>query len=419
MASLCLAAAAASCAETRSHPDAGTDAGTDAVDGTGSDCQAGLVPCGGFCVDPSSDHENCGGCGLRCRPAETCLAGRCLVECPADRIYCDGACVDTRTSPDHCGGCSRPCLAGSHAVQALCEDGLCDVVCEAGWKDPDQDGTCDAPCISTGDDETCNGLDDNCNGIVDEGFPCRMGRETACTTSCGSLGSGLCTADCTLPAADACEVREELCNGADDDCDGKCDNGFECCRGNTLVGGDCGMGGHEESPCTSSCEWGEPSCIGEGVCEPETERVCGSCGRQICDSIGQWGPCTGEVDCSRPHTVGGSCTDGICSGYACVGEWRNCDGDWDNGCEIPVGVANQCSADGLDTVTGCGTAWCGSSSSNQAQNMGSWYCIGCTNCHLFDDGAGWCITLVLDGNIQWSPDRYVNCDPYLDEVCGP
>ena len=422
----------------------------DGGDDAGSDCPAGLMPCGGFCVDRTTDHENCGACGNRCQPVETCVAARCLVECPAALTFCAGACVDTRTSLEHCGACSSPCTPGVHAVHAACEGGLCKVTCEAGWSDPDADGTCDVPCVSTGDAEACNGLDDNCDGDVDEGFSCRMGQETACTTSCGSLGSGICAADCTPPGAEACNVRDELCNGADDDCDGACDNSFECCRGTTLVGGDCGVSGHEESTCTVSCAWSEPSCIDEGECTPGVTQACGDCGTQTCDAAGRWGTCTGEgvcspgatqacgscgtqtcsgtcrwdvctgeVDCSRPHAVGGTCSGGACSGYSCEGGWDNCDGNWDNGCEIPVGTANACSAHGLDPVAGCGTAWCGSSGSLQAQNFGSWYCIGCENCHMYPDGAAWCNTLYLGGPIEWYPHDDPGCGGYDDRVCGP
>nr|HEX4314431.1 MopE-related protein [Kofleriaceae bacterium] len=110
--------------------------------------------------------------------------------------------------------------------------------------------------------ELCNGIDDNCNGIVDEGFDigsnCTNGLQGACQVN----GSDECRADGTGVQCDAgqaackskangatCTVKNsagvnetgtcqsgdcvptpgvEICNGIDDDCDGKIDEGLSC-----------------------------------------------------------------------------------------------------------------------------------------------------------------------------------------------
>ncbi len=75
-------------------------------------------------------------------------------------------------------------------------------------------------------DELCNGADDDCDGITDEGF--ELG--AACAEGelrCRSGGVWICGADgarkCDRPAP---ATFDETCNGADDDCDGATDEGL-------------------------------------------------------------------------------------------------------------------------------------------------------------------------------------------------
>lgn len=72
--------------------------------------------------------------------------------------------------------------------------------------------------------EICNGLDDDCVSGADNGFPCKQFEALPCTTTCGSSGSRICTATCSIPTA--CEPPSEVCNGLDDDCNGLADNSF-------------------------------------------------------------------------------------------------------------------------------------------------------------------------------------------------
>jgi hypothetical protein len=59
------------------------------------------------------------------------------------------------------------------------------------------------------------------NGILEAGEDCESGDEVECTTSCGTLGTGICTSDCTFPSDDECNPPAENCgNGIDDDCQG-------------------------------------------------------------------------------------------------------------------------------------------------------------------------------------------------------
>lgn len=98
------------------------------------ECEAGLSPCGGDCVDESSDWQNCGGCGNYCYEG-SCVNGVCTGDpgCPPSLIACEGSCVDPASDPYNCGGCFNACPSGicslGSCVTGECFCGsLCDVV---------------------------------------------------------------------------------------------------------------------------------------------------------------------------------------------------------------------------------------------------------------------------------------------------
>ena len=74
------------------------------------------------------------------------------------------------------------------------------------------------PCIPP--IEVCNGADDDCDGETDNGFECITGVEYDCSTTCGSSSTWVCGPTCEWPVS--CEPDPvEICdNGEDDDCDG-------------------------------------------------------------------------------------------------------------------------------------------------------------------------------------------------------
>jgi hypothetical protein len=102
--------------------------------------------------------------------------------------------------------------------------------------------------------ETCNGIDDDCNGATDDAFACALGTAVPCTTECGSTGTGTCTGHCEVPApADCTPPATELCNGRDDTCDTVIDETFRCVVGAPVS-------------CTTTCGWGSI-----GTCSDECE----------------------------------------------------------------------------------------------------------------------------------------------------
>ncbi|MBI5499536.1 MAG: DUF4215 domain-containing protein [Deltaproteobacteria bacterium] len=73
--------------------------------------------------------------------------------------------------------------------------------------------------------EVCNGADDDCDGELDEGFPCILGSSSACVTACAVGGTRACGPGCVLGA---CTGTEVPCNDCDDDADGVVDEGSWC-----------------------------------------------------------------------------------------------------------------------------------------------------------------------------------------------
>jgi len=80
-------------------------------------------------------------------------------------------------------------------------------------------------------DESCNGADDDCDGSTDEGYECAAGLPVDCTSPCGVTGTATCTVTCERPPPWECRTGTELCNGCDDNRDGATDEGCACATG--------------------------------------------------------------------------------------------------------------------------------------------------------------------------------------------
>jgi hypothetical protein len=122
---------------------------------------------------------------------------------------------DTEAGAD--GGCV-PCSASQ-----VCSAGLC----VASDADDDADGVkasqdCDDhdPATHPGAAEICNGKDDNCDGKIDEGFDADGDGVPSCAV-------GAVPADCDDADAMIHPGAPETCNEKDDNCDGKIDEGFD------------------------------------------------------------------------------------------------------------------------------------------------------------------------------------------------
>ena len=125
-----------------------------------------------------------------------------------------------------------PAADGDAGPDAACAPCFADQVCSAGQcvsvdTDADKDGVkagvdCDDhdPAIHPGAAEICNGKDDNCDGKIDEGFD----QDNDGTPSCAVGGK---PADCDDHDPAIHPGATEVCNEKDDNCDGKVDEGFD------------------------------------------------------------------------------------------------------------------------------------------------------------------------------------------------
>jgi hypothetical protein len=275
--------------------------------------------------DPATvDHDpyNCGTCGTVCKYPNAegnCTAGACeMGKCqpgfydidtsapgceyacwPSDppTEICDGIdndCngqidegFDLQNDPKHCGACAVACVSANGTPS--CVAGKCTLgACEVGYVDLDKLGAngCEYKCpVWPTKAETCNGKDDDCNGIPDDspsgtGVSC----DTSCpapdpcvaagtckfpTSTCVGQCCGICTAGKTVCAGGGLECvggqapKAEICNGADDNCDGQIDEGFDF----SSDPNNCGKcGGHFDLPnAVTGCAGGAATIV---TCKP-------------------------------------------------------------------------------------------------------------------------------------------------------
>ena len=173
--------------------------------------------------------------------------------------------------------------------------------------------------------EVCDGFDNNCNGIIDDGDPgggarCDTGLPGRCATGVEHCDRGqfLCRS-VDDPVA-------EVCNGLDDNCNGRIDEGV------TNLCGECG-----QAP-TEVCDGEDNDC--DGLTDEGVQNACGGCGpvpREVCD--GRDNDCDGLTDEGLLNDCG-EC--GPTPTEVCDGADNDCDG------LVDEEVANDCG--------GCGPA---------------------------------------------------------------
>ncbi len=331
--------------------------GTGNTAGTGGNTtppvNCGALPnfnCFGECVVLTTDEANCGSCGRECGSGQSCVDGYCTWNTPPDQCVqsseaCDGIDNDCDLAIDeefnlftdeaNCGTCGRACGSGQSCVNGHCT-----------WDEP-QNG-----CVSS--TETCNGVDDDCDTAIDEPF--NLLADTANCGVCGNVcgtGQHCSNGHCALDVPDdQCVPSAEVCDSVDNDCDGTIDDGF-----NLLTDAqNCGMCGHAcdslQSCVSGHCAWDTPidECVPaveicdnadndcDGAIDETTNLLsdpqnCGMCGR-ACDTgalclnavcffstpVDQCTPLPAELCNSRDD----NCNGWVDEGYNLLTDSQNC-----------------------------------------------------------------------------------------------
>jgi hypothetical protein len=297
------------------------DGGQDIADASGSDpndaapadaCVAISETCNGADDDCDGDvDEGFPGTNVPCDGADSdaCQEGVVVCNAAGNMLVCNDATDDIaelcNAVDDDCDTVSdegfnvgMPCDGG--------DDDLCALgafVCTV-----DQKGNqCNEP--GPGRVELCNGEDDDCDGTINEGFGLGTPCDSAADTDLCTDGMRVCDGTMATTCNDGLPNKVEICNGADDDCDGSTDEGTLCATGQRCTGaGGCQC---DSVSCPNGC------CTADRQCHIDEFDNCGTGG-------GSCAPCQGNaVDtCDNGQCVCGS-TGGGCGGsfsQCCAGQ---------------------------------------------------------------------------------------------------
>ena len=280
-------------------PGGGTSCGSDVGECVAglNHCVGGMIVCQGAMGTPGAVAEICdgrdndcdndfdediaamGSCGatdvgecafgsLRCvGGVPTCLGEvePTLELCDMLDQDCDGNPTNgfaLATDPRNCGMCNNVCNL-AHATEG-CAGGNCRIAsCDPGWHNADNmvGNGCEYQCDITGAQEACNGVDEDCDNRIDEGLivPDICDHDGACAgtvATCGGVAGWRCNYPATVSTdATGTIIPETRCDGLDNDCDQLVDDAHPL-KGTAC--GDAGIGICQGRG-TNICDAGDPT----------------------------------------------------------------------------------------------------------------------------------------------------------------
>jgi hypothetical protein len=285
------------------------------------------------CEQKLDTSEHCGACNGKCSPAHgqgSCSSGTCLVtSCEQGYADCNGraadGCETKLDSIDHCGACGISCEL-AHVTQPSCARDGDKLRCEVTHAcDPES-----APCKPGAKETGCEAGYSDCDGDPTNGCETNLSRLSDC---------GSCDNSCVKPNTNS-ECRNGKCEitgcapGA-----ARCNNSAEC-RSLATDPQNCGQ-------CGQVCTGAAMLCAG-GKCTPQ---MC-STNRADCDAD-QSNGCENDLTspqncgvcgqrCQDPSHANAACRAGACAIGSCQEGWKDCDGEFSNGCEVNIRTTNDC-----------------------------------------------------------------------------
>ena len=187
-----------------------------------------------------TDQLNCGRCGVRCEypfaqavcSAGTCTKGACLAGFfDANKMDADGCeCQKTNGGVEICDGIDNNCDGMIDEAANITGRLTCKSLGVCAGVTAQCNGTNGWSCTYSADYQSvedmakgCDGKDNDCDGRVDEAFDigksCPVGTGPCAGVgvwACDTAGGRRCNGSMKTP-------QPEICNGIDDDCDGKID----------------------------------------------------------------------------------------------------------------------------------------------------------------------------------------------------
>ncbi len=279
---------------------------------------------------------------------------------------CEGASIG---KPEECNGIDDDCdgKIDNDLTAPACENqkGVCNgskKICDGknGWKKCDQTDYTKHSTDYEVKETKCDGLDNDCDENIDNGLtaPKCLNQNGVCkdsTQTCkGKDGWKDCDHAAFAAHSKTYEINETLCDGLDNDCDGKVDNGLTpptCTKQNGVCNGskktcdgikgwvDCDTAAYTAH--NADYEATETKCDGkDNDCDGSTDKHCDCQLGQSRECFGGSNGCTpdpssiGSYQCNPPCQVGKQ---------ECVGgKWGDCVGDVREAKEICDGIDNDC-----------------------------------------------------------------------------